>query len=131
MISRRFVKFLLAGGIAAIANFGSRIGLSHWIAYVPAIIVAYVIGMITAFVLNRMFVFDTATNSLRNQAWWFTVVNLAAVLQTLIISVALAEHVFPAMRLMAHRETIAHGIGVMVPAITSYVGHKYLSFRHA
>ncbi len=87
--------------------------------------------MITAFVLNRMFVFDTATNSLRNQALWFTVVNLAAVLQTLVISVALADYIFPAMRLMAQRETIAHGIGVMVPAITSYVGHKYLSFRHA
>lgn len=130
-MSRRFVKFLFAGGIAAVANFGSRIGLSHWIAYVPAIIVAYVIGMITAFVLNRMFVFDTATNSLRNQALWFTVVNLAAVLQTLVISVALADYIFPAMRLMAQRETIAHGIGVMVPAITSYVGHKYLSFRHA
>ncbi len=43
-MSRRFVKFLFAGGIAAVANFGSRIGLSHWIAYVPAIIVAYVIG---------------------------------------------------------------------------------------
>jgi putative flippase GtrA len=58
-------------------------------------------------------------------------VNLAAVLQTVIISVALADYVFPSVGLQNHRETVAHAIGIMVPAVTSYIGHKYLSFRHA
>lgn len=129
MMSRRFIKFLFAGGVAAVANFSSRIALSHWMAYVPAIILAYLIGMVTAFVLNRVFVFGTATNSLRSQIWWFTMVNIAAVLQTVVISVALAAYLFPSVGLLSHRETIAHAIGVIVPAITSYIGHKYLSFR--
>lgn len=128
-MTRQFLKFLIAGGIAAVTNFGSRIALSQWMHYVPAIIVAYLIGMVTAFMLNRVFVFEGHTNSLRNQAGWFTLVNLAAVLQTLVISVALARYVFPALGLLEHTETIAHAIGVMVPVMTSYIGHKYLSFR--
>ena len=129
MKSRQFMKFLVAGGIAALANFGSRILLSAWMAYVPSIVVAYCIGMVTAFVLNRVFVFDGAANSLYHQIGWFTLVNLAAVTQTLIISVGLADYALPAMGIRVHTETIAHGMGVMVPAVTSYLGHKHLSFR--
>lgn len=130
MISRRFLKFLFAGGIAAVVNFTSRIALSHWLAYVPAIILAYIVGMITAFVLNRLFVFQSTSNGLHSQIGWFTLVNLAAVAQTVAISVLLAKFIFPATGLLEHRETIAHGIGVVIPAVTSYIGHKYLSFRH-
>ena len=129
MKSRQFFRFLVAGGIAAVANFGSRILLSLWLAYVPAIIVAFVIGITTAFVLNRLFVFEGAVNSLRNQLGWFTLVNLIAVVQTLIISVGLVDYVFPAVGVVAHAKTIAHGIGVMFPLVTSYLGHKHFSFR--
>lgn len=130
-MTRQFLKFLVAGGIAAIANFGSRIALSHWMHYIPAIIIAYLIGMTTAFVLNRLFVFEGAGNTLGNQVGWFTLVNLAAVAQTLAISLLLADHLLPAMGVRAHAETIAHGVGVLVPVVTSYLGHKHLSFRAA
>jgi putative flippase GtrA len=129
MKSHQFFRFLVAGGIAAAANVGSRILLSLWLAYVPAIIVAFVIGITTAFVLNRLFVFKGAVNTVRNQMGWFTLVNLIAVAQTLIISVGLADYVFPAVGGVAHAQTIAHGIGVIVPLVTSYLGHKHFSFR--
>lgn len=129
MKSRQFILFLVAGGAAAVVNFGSRIVLSLWMHFIPAIVIAYLIGMLTAFVLNRLFVFEGAINTLRNQATWFTLVNLAAVLQTLVISLLLADHLLPAMGVRAHAETIAHGIGVLVPVATSYLGHKHLSFR--
>ncbi|MFC5582591.1 GtrA family protein [Rhodanobacter terrae] len=129
MMSRQFIKFLVTGGVAAIANFGSRIVLSHWMPYVPSIIIAFCIGLISAFVLNRAFVFVNASNTLRNQAWWFTIVNLAALVQTLVISVALGKYALPALGIDAHAETIAHGVGVLVPVVTSYFGHKQFSFR--
>jgi putative flippase GtrA len=129
MLTYRFTKFLAVGGVAALANFGSRIAFSHWVAYVPAICFAYVLGMATAFVLNRLFVFKITANSLKSQVWWFTIVNLAAALQTLLISVGLADYAFPALGLISHRQTIAHAVGVLTPAITSYLGHKHLSFR--
>ncbi|MBB5734593.1 putative flippase GtrA [Xanthomonas arboricola] len=98
--------------------------------YVPSIIVAYVIGMTTAFVLNRAFVFTEATNSARSQVFWFTVVNLLAVVQTVLISLLMARIVLPALDIDRYADTIAHAFGVAVPVITSFIGHKYLSFRH-
>ena len=129
MKSRRFIKFLVAGGIAAIANFGSRILLSYWLAYIPSIVIAFCIGLVSAFALNRAFVFVAASNTLRNQAWWFTIVNLAALVQTLVSSVALGKYALPALGISVHAETIAHGIGVLVPVVTSYLGHKQFSFK--
>lgn len=131
MKSRQFIKFILAGGFSAAANFGSRIIFSYWLPYVPSIVIAFCIGLISAFVLNRAFVFINASNTLGSQAWWFTIVNLAALAQTLVISVALAEYALPALGIGNHAETIAHGIGVLVPVVTSYFGHKHLSFRTA
>lgn len=125
----QFFKFLAAGGTAAAANFFSRMLFSVWLPYTVAIIAAYIVGMITAFFLNRMFVFRGATNSMRHQAVWFIAVNLAAVTQTVVISLGLARYVFPALGMHQHVETIAHAFGVAVPVITSYVGHSRLSFR--
>jgi len=129
VISRQFLLFLIAGGLAACVNFGSRIALSQWLHYAPAIIIAYCLGMTTAFLLNRAFVFRSAANRMRSQAFWFIVVNLAAVLQTLAISLLLARWLLPQLGIDFHNETLAHAVGVAVPVLTSYFGHKYLSFR--
>ncbi|UNU10547.1 GtrA family protein [Xanthomonas translucens] len=129
MTSRKFIKFLLAGGTAAAANFGSRILLGHVMPYTGSIVAAYLIGMLTAFVLNRMFVFEAASTGLKHQAIWFTLINIAAVLQTLVCSLAFARWIFPAMGMRFHPETLAHAIGVAVPVFTSYFGHKALTFK--
>lgn len=129
MISKQAFLFLLAGGIAALANFGSRILLSHAMPYPAAIVVAYCIGMATAFLLNRAFVFTQSTNSLSKQASWFVIINLIAVLQTLLVSLLLARWLFSTVGMNFHPETIAHAIGVIVPVFTSYIGHKTLTFR--
>jgi putative flippase GtrA len=129
MKSYQFIKFIAAGGIAAVANFGSRIILSNWIPYIPSICIAFLIGLVSAFVLNRAFVFVNASNTLRNQAAWFIIVNVAALTQTLLISIILAKYALPAIGIATHAEAIAHGIGVLAPVVTSYIGHKHLSFR--
>jgi len=129
MISPQFLRFLVAGGIAAAANFGSRILLSQVMPYAAAIIVAYCIGMVTAFLLNRRFVFEASSNPLHHQAAWFVAINLLAVVQTLAVSLVLARWLFPAVGMTFHPETLAHAVGVAVPVFTSYVGHKALTFR--
>ncbi len=95
----------------------------------PAIVIAYCLGMTTAFLLNRALVFQSATNGVRSQAFWFVIVNLAAVLQTIVISLVLARWLLPLLNVNYHNETLAHAVGVAVPVLTSYFGHKYLSFR--
>lgn len=128
-MSQRFLKFLIVSSVAAAANIGSRIFFNVWMGYVPAILLAFCVGLTTAFVLNRVFVFKETVNPLHHQAFWFTVVNLAAVVQTLAVSLLLARWLFPSIGFDWHEETMAHAFGVAVPVLTSFVGHKHLSFR--
>lgn len=131
MIRRQFMLFLAAGGIAALANFLSRIALSQFLPYVAAIVIAYAVGMATAFLLNRAFVFKEASNSVRSQVGWFIAINLLAVAQTVLVSLLLARWLLPWAGMDWHPETVAHAIGVMVPVFTSFVGHRLLTFRGA
>jgi len=126
---KQFLGFVVAGGVAAIVNVGSRIILNRWMPYSAAIVVAYTFGMLTAFTLNRLFVFRDTVNPLHHQAFWFTVVNLAAVAQTLVVSLLLARWLFPAIGFRWHIDTVAHACGVAAPLITSFIGHKRLTFR--
>lgn len=127
-LTGRFGKFVLVGGLAATVNFLSRIGLSFWLDYPIAIIVAYGIGMATAFTMNRRYVFHDATNRLHHQMLWFVIVNAAALAQTLVISLVLANWLLPHLGIFQHAHLIAHGVGIVIPIFTSYLGHKHYSF---
>lgn len=127
--AHRFGLFLLAGGIAAAANYGSRFGFSLWFNYPVAILLAYLVGMLVAFVLMRKYVFDGTGKRLGPQVLKFTLVNLFAVLQTLAISLLLARWLLPAIGVVEQVEAIAHAVGVAVPIATSYIGHKRATFR--
>ena len=127
--SRQFVAFLVAGGLAAVANFGSRIVYSPWLGFSWAIVMAYATGMVTAFVLTRFFVFKQSQQPLKHSAFWFVLVNGVAVLQTWAISMLMLNYLLPAMGVEEFTHEIAHAAGVIVPVFTSYIGHKRLSFR--
>ena len=129
VITPQFLRFLVAGGIAAVSNYGSRFIYNQWTSYEIAIILAYLTGMIVAFVLMRGHVFNANKKALAPQLVNFVLINVLAVLQTLLISVILAYWVLPAMGLTEHAEALAHLVGVLVPVVTSYIGHKYLTFK--
>lgn len=129
MLTAQFLHFLLAGGIAAAANYGSRFVFSIWLPYSAAIVLAYLVGMFTAFILMRNKVFTASRQPLRVQIVRFTLVNVVAAFQTLVISLALARWLLPAMGVTEHAEAIGHLIGVVVPVVTSYFGHRFLTFR--
>jgi putative flippase GtrA len=127
--SRQFLVFLLTGGTAAAVNFGSRIVYSQWLGFSSAVILAYITGMITAFVLAKLFVFKESQQSVHRSAVFFVLVNLVAVLQTWVISMGLAYYLLPSLGVTSFTQEIAHAVGVAVPVFTSYVGHKRWSFR--
>jgi putative flippase GtrA len=129
MIGKTFPRFLVAGGLAALANMGSRWLLDLVLPYVPSIVLAYLVGMTTAFLLNRRFVFTASGNGLWRQVGWFTAINIAALAQTVLVSLLLSRWLLPAIGWTWQAETIAHVVGVIVPVFTSYVGHKRLTFR--
>jgi putative flippase GtrA len=130
--SRRWAtpfRFVLAGMIAALANFAARIALSVFLPYSIAIVIAFLIGLGVAFVLNRKFVFEGASSRLRQQLFWFVVVNLIGLAQTLAVSLFLARVLLPLLSVTSYPEEIAHATGIVVPIFTSYLGHKYWTFR--
>lgn len=127
--SRQFFVFLLTGGFAAAVNLGSRIVYSLWLPFSPSVILAYLTGMVTAFVLARLFVFQTSTQTMQRAVLFFVLVNLLAVLQTWGISMAMRYWALPALGVVRYADIIAHGCGVVVPVFTSYLGHKHWSFR--
>ena len=128
-VSKDFLMFLLTGGFAAAVNWGSRIVYNIWMPYSTAIVVAYITGMITAFILAKLFVFSKSTQSTSRSVFFFTLVNLVAVLQTWAVSVLLAFHLMPKLGVTWHVREIAHLAGVAVPVFTSYIGHKKWSFK--
>lgn len=129
MINSQFVRFLVAGGMAATANYGSRFLFSQWVGYGAAIVLAYLVGMTVAFVLMRQHVFLASSGALAPQVFKFAAVNVLAVLQTLLISLLLAHWVLPAMGVVTLTEAIAHLVGVLVPVVSSYFCHRLLTFR--
>jgi putative flippase GtrA len=129
MIGRTFPKFLLAGGVAALANIGSRWAFGFVMPYLPSIVLAYLVGMATAFLLNRRYVFTGAGTGLRRQLLWFCAVNAAALAQTVLVSLLLSRWLLPLLGWRWQPETVAHVVGVVVPVFTSYLGHKRLTFR--
>ncbi len=124
----RWVRFLVSGGVAAAANYGSRFLFSEYVRFEYAVILAYLVGMLTAFLLMRQFVFEGHDGVVRRQVFWFTVVNGVALLQTFVVSVALAW-LLPRAGLRENVEAMAHLAGVLTPVFTSYFGHRHLSFR--
>jgi putative flippase GtrA len=127
--SRQFLLFIFTGGIAAMVNFGSRILYSLWVDFSSAIVFAYLTGMVTAYVLARIFVFKQTSLSLGRSALMFVLVNVVAVAQTWWISLLLADNFFPWMGMKTHVREFAHAVGVLVPVFTSYIGHKHFSFN--
>lgn len=128
-VSLEFMFFLLTGGMAALVNFFSRILYNNWFSYSFSIVIAYVTGMITAFILAKLFVFKKSQQSLHKSIAFFILVNFVAVIQTWLISLGLAYYVLPKLNVLFHPKEIAHAVGVIVPVFTSYIGHKHYSFK--
>jgi putative flippase GtrA len=129
----QFVKFVIAGGFAACVNIACRYVLDIFISYDLAIVIAYLIAMFLAYGLSRAFVFEKTGAKIGMETLKFVMVNAVSIVLVWLTSIAFARHIFPAIGFTWHSDDIAHMIGVMVPAVSSYLGHKYFTFgtKHA
>jgi putative flippase GtrA len=125
----RVLRYLTAGVLAAVANYGSRFVFSLWLPFEAAVVTAFMVGLCTGFVLMRHYAFQAAHMSLRPQIAKYVAVNMFALVQTVIISSGLARWVLPGLGVTANIEAIAHAIGVAVPVVSSYFGHKMATFK--
>lgn len=129
MVTKQFFFFIISGGVAALLNWVSRFFFSLFTSFEVAIILAFIIGLTSGFLLMRLFVFEGIGKPVAPQVGKYLAINLLALLQTLVVSLALARWVLPLVGVERHTEALAHFFGVFVPVVTSYFGHKYLTFR--
>jgi putative flippase GtrA len=127
----RVLGFAFTGGIAAVCNLGSRILFSRVMRYERAVMLAYLVGMVVAFVLARSFVFQKSDTAWYSQLARFAIVNVFGFSQVWLVSVGLVRVVFPRIGFSWHPEAVGHLIGVASPIFVSYYAHKHFSFRLA
>jgi len=129
--SKQFFLFILCGGTAAAVNFLSRIVFNNWFSFSLSVIFAYLLGMITAFTLAKIFVFQNSSQGTAQSLFFFVIVNLFSILQTWTISIIMVTYLLPWLHIKQFAHEIAHGVGVLVPVFTSFLGHRKWSFRGA
>lgn len=127
--SKQFFSFLVTGGIAATVNFFSRIFYNQYVSFSSSVIFAYLTGMVTAFILAKIFVFKASSQSLKRSAILFSLVNVLAIAQTWFISMGLNFYLLPALGVEKYVAEIASAVGIAFPVFTSYLGHKRWSFK--
>jgi putative flippase GtrA len=129
VVTSRFARFLLVGVTAAAINILSRVVISQFVAFEYAVVLAFPIALTFAFVMSRLLVFERAESSAWGQYFRFFLVNLAALVQVWLVSVGLAQWLFPTIGWTFYPELVAHTIAVCSPVLTSYYAHKVFTFK--
>jgi len=127
---RELFRFVISGGIAAVANVSTVAIVRTYVSFEPALIVGIVIGIILSFVLTKFFAFRSRQVSLAGgELYRFVIVYgfglavywLSAIwVHTLLVSVGAALET-------AEVFGILFGAGLM--AMTSYFGHRFFTYR--
>lgn len=129
LLSRQFGLFLVAGGVAALVHWGSRIWLNQFVHFKLALVFAYAIGIATAFTLNKVMVFPESGRALRAEINYFVFFNVAAFPLVWGASVFLADYALPRFGLSWHVREIAHAIAIALPLVLNFYLHKFITFR--
>jgi putative flippase GtrA len=127
--SRQFVRFLIAGGIAAGVNFTVGFLLSGRLPLYGDIVVGYLAGMLTAFFLFEQNVFGEHVESRSKSVRIFIVVNILGLFQTWIVFALLKDYLFPLAGYDVYPAEMARAIAIIVPTFTSFLGHKFFTFK--
>lgn len=128
LLTAQFALFLLVGGTAAAANWVARLVLSRWMGFGWAVVAAYAVGMATAFLLNRRFVFPRSTRPAALQARDFVFINVVSFPVVWIASIAL-DAGLRALGMQRFTQELAHGVAVALPAVVSFLLYKFVAFR--
>lgn len=129
LATRQFLLFLIAGATAAAIHWLSRIWFNQYVDFSIALVLAYVVGIATAYVLNKRFVFTQSGRNVSAEIRWFVFFNLAAFPLVWGASMVLAEYLIPRIGISWHPREIAHAIAISLPLILNFYLHKFVTFR--
>jgi putative flippase GtrA len=125
----QFARFLLCGGLAALANWSSRFAWSLFFPFSIAVLAAYMTGMIVAFHLFKTFVFPNSDREQNEQVRGFVLVNAVGICVTWLLANLLVTHILPGIGMRSQVEATGHALAILAPVATSWFGHRLFSFR--
>ena len=118
-------RFLLVGGWNTVFGYGIFVVLERTLGqathYLLALLVAHVIATLVAFAGHRWIVFRVKGNILRDLIRFWSVYAGLLVLNVVMLPVLVEIGGVPVL--------LAQALFIVVTTLTSYVGHKYFSFR--
>lgn len=130
LIGNQKVRFLLAGGSAAIINWLARFPLSLVFPYSIAVFGALAIGMTYGFIIYRQWAFgSTGERWILLEVRDFVAVNAAGGAVTILVALAAnwTLHGLGVPPIAA--ESGGHAMGIGFGAVVNYIGHKTFTFR--
>jgi putative flippase GtrA len=120
------VAFLAVGAVNTVVGylcFVAFLAILGQQRYLAALVCAYIVAVLIAFVLYRFVVFRVRGHVLAD-LWRFTTVYISALAVNFVLLPLLVE--------VAHlRVLLAQALIVLVTSLMSWVGHKHYSFRRA
>ncbi len=126
-LSKQFLGFVAVGGTAALLHWLARILMSEWLSFPVAVCLAYVLGMLVAFVLNKQFIFVRSSRPIRLQIRDFVLINLAFAPVVWVSAVSL-NHFFEQVSWSFYPEALAHGIAIALPMLATFLIYKFFTF---
>ena len=124
----QFAGFVLVGLASTCCNLGSRYVFQTAASYEIALVGANVIGVLSAFFLDRWLVFKSTRSAVLTELARFTLVNLAGIALSWVVAVLLYRVAFPALGFAWHPDLVAHAIGIALPALPNYLAHRHWTF---
>lgn len=121
------VKYILAGGLAAAVNWLVRFPLSTVMQFLPAVILAFAIGMFVGFAMYRTFVFPGSARPTHLQIRDFIAVNLVTLAIVASAAMELRNLLEPYMTAFS-AEAVAHASAIAIGAALNYLGHSVFTF---
>ena len=91
-----------------------------------AVILSYILGMIVAFILFKVIVFKQDVDIIKSLIK-FIIVNIIGILLTYYISICVYSYL-KSYDILFVKE-FSHFLGLSITAFTSFIGHKYFSFK--
>jgi len=130
LLSDLRVRFLLAGGSAALLNWLVRFPFGLFLPYTTALIAAQAVGMAYGFIIYRNWAFrSSGERSVVAELRDFLAVNAAGA----VVTIALAVAAKAGLLLLGVPATIAEGVahagGIAAGAVVNFLGHKHMTFR--
>ncbi|MBN8999204.1 MAG: GtrA family protein [Rhizobiales bacterium] len=128
-LSGQFGRFLVAGGFAAIANFARRFVFEPVTGFWAAVALAYLVGFLTAFYLNRRFVFPASGKPLHREMAWFFLFNALAFPVVVLAAIGFERYVFSPILPVGIARAAAHGCAILLPVFANFLAHRSITFR--